>query len=215
MSGRRVLAVVAHPDDEALGCGGTLAKLAREGSDVRVLLPLRRCDHRGVAHWEELLHAFARSCTTLGAQPWPIERLLAETRAETHVHELHDAIVPAVEWADLVLTHWSGDANQVHRGVARAVEIATRPFRRHKEVCLFEVATSTDQAFPTGPAFAPDTYVVLGADDARRKRDAIAAYITEHAPGRTAEDVERKLRVRGAEAGVELAEALVTVRRFV
>src|SRR5438128_7282815 len=112
----RVLAVVAHPDDEALGCGGTLALLAGRGHAVDVLLPLRRCDPRGVEHWDALLAAFARSCAALGATPIVVDRPLDETRAETHVHELHDLVVPYVERADVILTHWPGDANQVHRG---------------------------------------------------------------------------------------------------
>jgi hypothetical protein len=41
-----VLAVVAHPDDEVIGCGGTLAKLRENGNDVRVVMPLKRNDPR-------------------------------------------------------------------------------------------------------------------------------------------------------------------------
>jgi LmbE family N-acetylglucosaminyl deacetylase len=212
----RALAVVAHPDDEALGCGGTLALLAERGYAVEVLLPLRRCDPRGVAHWDDLLAAFERSCAALGASPRVVARPMEETRAETHPHELHDLVVPYVERADVVFTHWPGDANQVHRGVSRAVEIATRPFRRRRDVYLFEVPSSTDQAFAVGPvgAFAPNTYAVLEARHARAKLAAAAAYPTEAAPGRMPDDVERRLRVRGAEVGAELAEALVTARRF-
>ena len=211
-----VLAVVAHPDDEAIGCGGTLAKLAREGHTTRVLLPLRRCDPRGVATWDALLLAFARSCAALGAEPVVLDAPLDETRAEPEVHRLHDLVLPWIERADLVLTHWPGDANQVHRGVSRAVEIATRPFRRRRDVALFEVASSTEQAFARGGAapFAPDCHVLLAPEDARRTLEAVAAYPSEAAPGRTPDDVERRLRVRGAEVGVELAEALVTARRF-
>ena len=46
----RAVAVIAHPDDEVLGCGGTLAKLVDEGNEIRVLLSLRRSDPRGVEH---------------------------------------------------------------------------------------------------------------------------------------------------------------------
>ena len=33
-----ILVVVAHPDDEVLGCGGTIAKWSKEGHDIHVLI---------------------------------------------------------------------------------------------------------------------------------------------------------------------------------
>lgn len=208
----RVAAVVAHPDDEVLGCGGTLARLAEEGHEVRVVLPLRRCDPRGREHWEPLVGAFRRACAHLGAVPEVLPTLLEETRAETHPHELHDAILPWVEWADTVFTHWPGDANQVHRGVARAVEVATRPFRRRRDVYLFEVPTSTEQGFM--PSFSPTAYALLARAHAERKCEAMALYGTEEAPGRRPADLLRRMELRGAEAGAEYAEAFAVARLF-
>ncbi len=207
-----VAAVVAHPDDEVLGCGGTLARLAAEGHEVRVILAVHRCDPRGVEHWNALLGNFRRSCEYLGAEPIIVSPLLPETMAETHIHRLHDAILPWVEWADTVFTHWPGDVNQVHRGVARAVEVATRPFRRRRNVYLFEVPTSTDQAFM--PAFAPTVYALLDTIHAKRKCAAMELYGTEKAPGRRPADLRRKLKVRGAEVGAEYAEAYAVGRQF-
>lgn len=212
----RVLAVVAHPDDEALGCGGALAKLTDDGHEAIVLLPTRRNDARGRDCWGELVGAFEQSCRLLGARPVILDPLLDETEATSQVHELQNRILPLVEDADFVFTHWPHDANQVHRGIARAVEIATRPFRRRRDVSLFEVPTSTDQTFGgTGAAaFTPTEYVVLSAEQACRKCEAVAAYATELAPGRTPTDIDRRLRFRGAEIGVDFAEAFVVARRF-
>jgi LmbE family N-acetylglucosaminyl deacetylase len=212
---QRVLAVIAHPDDEALGCGGRLAKLSDAGCSVSVLLPVRRCDERGLRLWSDLTTGLRRSCDILGAGLIELESPLDEIHAESHTHRLHDLILPYVAEADLVLTHWTGDANQVHRGVARAVEVATRPFRRRKDVSLFEVLTSTGQGFgSSGPAFSPTEYVELTSAQARRKQDAIACYPSEATSGRGPEDVERQMKSRGAEIGVPFAEAYVVARRF-
>lgn len=212
----KVLAVIAHPDDEALGCGGRLAKAVDAGHQTTVLLPTRREDPRGVTEWDRLVYALERSCALLGAACVVLDPPFPESRAEPEVHRLHDLIVSWVERADLVLTHWPGDVNQVHRGVARAVEIATRPFRRRRDVSLFEIPTSTEQRFGGVDriTFEPTEYVVLDATQARRKCDAFAEYVTEVAPGRTPEDIERRLRSRGAEIGVDFAEAYVVARRF-
>ena len=216
MSPRRYLVVVAHPDDEALGCGGLIAKASDAGNEVRVLLATARCDPRGIAHWPALLRQFEQSCQLLGAAPILADPLLPETDAEPSPHRLTDLILPWVEEADAVLTHWPGDVNQVHRGVARAVEIATRPFRRRRDVSLFEVPTSTDQAFggTSRLAFAPNEYVVLDASHARRKCEAVELYASEVVAGRTGDDIERRLRMRGAEIGATFAEAYSVARRF-
>ncbi len=206
------LVVVAHPDDEAIGCGGSISRFSDEGQDVAVVLPLRRCDRRGVENWERLTAAFRASCMHLGAIPIILDPLLDEVLAETHVHQLHDMLCPWIEQSDCVLTHWWGDVNQVHRGVYRAVEIAARPFRRRKHVYLFETASSTDQVFQ--PTFAPNAYSILNEASCRRKCEAMGFYETEQAFGRRPEDLERKLRVRGVEVGVDYAEAFVVGRVF-
>lgn len=213
----RVLVVAAHPDDEVIGCGATIARLADEGSRVTVLLPTRRCDPRGRATWDDLLAGFDAACGLLGATARVADTLIDETRAEPAVHELHDAVAPYVEDADWVLTHWPGDVNQVHRGVARAVEIATRPFRRRRDVSLFEIATSTDQGFGGSGAspFSPTQYVMVSESQVRRKIAAMERYPHELASGRTGADLERRMRSRGAEIGAEYAEAFVVARQFV
>ena len=78
---------------------------------------------------------------------------------DAEVRELHDVVLPHVEWAEAVFVHWSGDVHQVHRAVSSAVDFATRPFRRRRNVYAFEVPTSTDQAF--GRGFAPQMFVEL------------------------------------------------------
>jgi len=209
----RILAIVAHPDDEVIGCGATLAKLSDAGHEVRVLLPLRRNDPRGVAHWDDLVHAFREACGLLGAAPIIADHLVDECAVETDFYRLHDVVVREAEWADTIFTHWPGDANQVHRGLGRAVEAATRPFRRRREVYLFEVATSTEQGF--FPSFSPNTYSLVSADQARRKCEAMAQYATEETAGRTPEALLRRMQMRGEEAGSSLAEAFYLAHHFI
>jgi LmbE family N-acetylglucosaminyl deacetylase len=204
--------VIGHPDDEILGCGGTIRKIADAGADVTVLLALQRTDPRGRQNWGELLGCLERSCERLGATSAVMQPLPLEPQAEPEVHLVHDTLVPWVERAETVFTHWTGDVNQAHRGVSRAVEIATRPFRRRRDVFLFEIPTSTDQAYFQN--FMPNTWFVLEESHCRAAIDAMTGYEIEHAPGRAPADLQRRFQYRGAQVGAEYAEAFVAVRRF-
>ncbi|HWF45165.1 MAG TPA: PIG-L family deacetylase [Candidatus Kapabacteria bacterium] len=207
-----ITVIVAHPDDEALGCGGTVAKLADAGHNVRIVLPLKSNGLRSVSKWDCLIPAFRNSCQVLGAEPVILDPLMDAPFAEVKLNELHDLLLPEIERADVIMTHWSGDAHQVHRAVSRAVEIATRPFRRCKTVLLFEVPTSTDQGYFS--SFVPTLRVILDESHLERKCSAMKLYQSEHAPGRTSEELRAKVMSRGSEAGARFAEAFVIARAF-
>ncbi len=209
----RLLCVIAHPDDETLGCGGTLARAADSGSEVRVLLPVRRTDLRGIAVWDELIEQFAAATKIVGAEAVIPVGQMTEEAAEADVKALHELVVPHVEWCETVITHWPHDVHQVHRQVARAVEIATRPFRRQRAVAFMEVATSTDQTW--GQAFAPNLFVHLDEAHVQRKLDAMACYTSEGAPGRDSADLELQMRMRGRQIGAPAAEAFILARSYV
>ncbi len=207
---RRVVAFVAHPDDEVLGCGATIARISRTAAEVTIVLAARRVDERGKRSWPELISSFERSCARLGAVAAFAHPLLDENRINVDLHLFHDALVPFVDVADVVLTHHYADVHQSHQGVSRAVEIATRPFRRRRDVLLFEVPTSTDQTFMR--EFIPQAYSVLERRDVDAALEALSFYPGEIVPGRRPDDLEAHFRARGAEVGADYAEAFQSAR---
>ncbi|MFO1127102.1 MAG: PIG-L family deacetylase [Rhodospirillales bacterium] len=212
LKGKRVLCVAAHPDDEVIGCGATLCRAVERGAEVRVLLPLKRSDPRGIAHWTQLVTQFYQAVAHLGGTAIVPDDALAEEHVEAETMGLHRLVEPWVEWCDIVFTHWPGDVHQSHRSVARAIEVATRPFRRQRIVLHYEIPTSTDQAYRD--TFSPNFFVHVEDRHLKRKLEAFALYTTETAPGRDGDGLRRRLELRGAQINAAVAEAFVLSRAY-
>lgn len=213
LKGKKILVVVAHPDDETIGCGGFLAKAVRAGAICSVVLPLQRSNQRTPDAWDVALLHFRRACEILGAKPIVLDDLLLDNTQALNVQVLAQSIDPYIASADLILTHWKGDLHHAHVAISKAVELCTRPFRNRKAVWCFEILTSTDQGFEN--TFSPNCFVSLSSDDVNQKMAAMSEYISEIFPGRTPEDLELHMRFRGRQAGTDWAESFYIARSFV
>lgn len=219
----RILVVAAHPDDEVLGCGGTIAKAVAAGRDVSVLLlgegPTSRLSSSSDA---ERTHAV--DSAQLAAQKLGVTNLfygaLPDNRFDTvpllEITQLIEKYAAQVQ-PDLVITHHNGDLNVDHSITHRAVMTAFRPLPDSKQVTIlgFEVLSSTEYATPNVmPTFIPNAYINI-SDFLSEKADALEAYSSEMRAfphPRSFEAVEHLARLRGAHCGCNAAEAFVLYR---
>lgn len=117
----------------------------------------------------------------------------------------------------LVYTHHGGDLNIDHQVVCRAVLTACRPQPHHpvREIRAFEVASSTEWSHPSvTPPFEPSVFVEI-TQQWPAKLLALQAYAEEMRPAPHARSLERldaQSRVRGAQVGLERAEAFMILR---
>lgn len=223
---RSILVVAAHPDDEVLGCGGTLAKLAAQGASIHVAFLADGVTSRvgepahgaGVAARRE---AARKVCAILGVQgvsfgDLPDNRL--DTVALLEVTQAVEALVRA-HGPDTVFTHHAGDVNIDHQVIHRAVLTACRPQRDHpvRTLLAFEVPSSTEWQLPgTAPVFVPNWFSDISAT-LDRKLEALDAYAVELRDWphpRSREGVAHLARWRGATVGVEAAEAFMLGRHI-
>jgi LmbE family N-acetylglucosaminyl deacetylase len=175
----RVLTVAAHPDDETLGAGGTIAWHTARGDTVWVCILTEGASSRH-DRVEQQLDCARRACDTLGVDNLVLVGL-PDQRLDTL--SLLDVIGPIEQCIedlqpDVVLTHFGGDVNEDHRLVSRATMVATRPVPGTpvKRVCAFEIPSSTDWAPPVpGSVFAPNLFVDISGT-LETKLTAMKAY---------------------------------------
>jgi N-acetylglucosamine malate deacetylase 1 len=215
------LIVVAHPDDEVLGCGVAGATLADAGHSVRACFLAGQAEARGGLPSDNGLRGdIDKAQSILGFGP-PILGSFPNIRLNTVAHlELVQFVERALldSQADVVFTHHPADVNDDHLQTSRACQAAIRLFQRRPGVrrprlYYAEVLSSTDWALPGGlPQFAPDTFIdATGRMD--RKLEAMRAYrgVMRDAPHPRSEQVLRALaHYRGGQSGFLAAEAFQT-----
>jgi LmbE family N-acetylglucosaminyl deacetylase len=224
----RILVIAAHPDDEVLGCGGTIAHHTRRGDQVRVVFlaegvlaryeqaEFEREDVQATsakrnanAHKALAILGVALEEVFLSKRPCcrldQVAQIDVAKEIERHLRDFQPT---------RLLTHAAHDVNVDHRIVYAAVVTATRPVSRSqlRMILSFEVLSSTE--WNTAVPFAPTAFQNID-DFIDAKIEALAAYENEMrpAPHPRSQEVLRALSVfRGAQAGMRHAEAFSVIR---
>ena len=226
---KSIFIVAAHPDDEVLGCGGTIARHADAGDQVQVLIVAEgatsRQEQRNRNEATDELSALAQAAqkvgTILGAKEvelldLPDNRLDSLDRLDL-IKQIELRI--ARYQPQVVYLHHAGDVNVDHRRLHEAVVTACRPIPGQpvRRLLSFEVASSTEWQPPgSAPAFHPNWFVDISSQWPR-KREALEAYASEMRPwphARSLEALEHLARWRGAQVGLEAAEAFCLLRQL-
>lgn len=223
-----VLVIAAHPDDEVLGCGGTLAKLAEAGVEIHVAFLADGVSSRSVDSVASISPEIAArraaaktACELLGVKSlsfgdFPDNRM--DTVPLLDIVKAVEALVTRYR-PGTVFTHHAGDVNVDHRRIHEAVTAACRPQIGHpvRSLLCFEVPSSTEWQLPgSGPPFAPNWFVDISATLWRKLAalDAYAMELRDWPHPRSRQAVEHLARWRGATVSMEAAEAFVLGRQL-
>lgn len=228
---KNVLVIAAHPDDEVLGCGGTMARHSKMGDNVYSVILAEGITSRDRQRKRDIhetdfgiLHCAAQKANDiLGVKQlklldFPDNRMDSLDRLDIVkvIEELINEMKP-----DIIYTHHIGDVNIDHRRTHEAVLTAVRPIPgQHyvKELLYFETASSTEWTTTgSAPAFTPNWYVNI-EETVDLKIKALEAYECEmrkwpHA--RSIKALEYLAKWRGANIGKEAAEAFILGRKII
>jgi LmbE family N-acetylglucosaminyl deacetylase len=225
-----VVVVAAHPDDEVLGCGGTIARLCQEGRAVHVLLMADGETSREMAPGQD---AGDKSVSMRNQAAIVASKILGCSSIK--LLNLPDNRMDGLELLDVVkeiesfvnryqpqtvMSHHASDVNIDHRVIHDAVVTACRaqPGFPVKELRFFEVPSSTEWRPPGGiEPFCPNLFVDISSTLEVKLR-ALEAYESELRPfphPRSLKAVEALALWRGATVGVCAAEAFVLGRMLV
>lgn len=226
-----VLVIAAHPDDEILGCGGAMARHAGEGDSVYVVIlaegitsrdKVRSRDQRK-SELSELAEAAQEANGILGVEHTVLDNFPDNRMDSCDRLDIVKAVEAYIDrfQPDILYTHHIGDVNIDHRRIHEAVVTACRPMPDKKlphTLLFFEVQSSTEWQ-PPGSAvpFVPNWYIDI-SDTLNKKLKALKSYKQEMRPfphARSIDAVKHQARWRGANIGVNAAEAFILGRKLI
>ena len=216
----KVLIIAPHPDDEVLGCGGTVAKHTKRGDEVYLCIVTKAY----APDWsEEFLKnrpkEIERANKILGIKrtyflDYPTIKL--DTIPQKELNEAIYKVVNEVNPDILYFPH-KGDLNKDHRLVFESSLVAARPANHKvKRILSYETLSETEWGQPIEP-FTPNVYINI-SETFERKIEAMKAYESElkqYPHPRSLEIVEALAKKRGSEVGVKFAEAFTLIKEIV
>ncbi|RJQ30462.1 PIG-L family deacetylase [Candidatus Parcubacteria bacterium] len=220
-----ILIIAAHPDDEILGCGGTITRMAQEQQNVFIAIMGEGITSRDENLEEEknnlkALHSDChRVAELIGAKDLFLYNLpdnQFDTVPLLNIIKIIENLTKSIK-PEIVYTHHGGDLNIDHIICHRAVLTAVRPITECsvKQLYAFEVPSSTDWAFgQLHPIFNPNVFVdVTKTMDIKLK--AMSVYkseIRDFPHPRSLKAIESGAARWGAMVGSKYAEAFELLR---
>lgn len=232
LKNKKILVVVAHPDDELLGLGATMHRLIENENVITHVVILgegitSRSDTRDVEKWEVELETHRSNIRN------------AQKAIGYHSVSIHDFpdnrfdsvalldIIKVIEREketfnpDVIFTHHGGDVNVDHQRTFEAVITACRPMAHEtvKTIITFETPSGTEWRSPTDPRhFLPNLFFSVLETDIKAKIDGMEAYEFEkrkYPHPRSPEALKIQAQRWGVAIGCEYAEAFCLVRGII
>ncbi|MGD2085687.1 MAG: PIG-L deacetylase family protein [Candidatus Aminicenantes bacterium] len=221
---KKILIIAAHPDDEVLGCGGTAARLVKEGNEAYTLILgegiTSRDNHRQREKREQEIGQLKKQVHeakgVIGIKEvftydFPDNRF--DSVPLLDIVKVIETIKSKIK-PDMVFTHYEQDLNIDHRVTYQAVLTAMRPAAGEavKEIYSFEILSSTEWNFPL--RFSPDVFFDI-SETIDMKLSAMKKYqseLREYPHPRSLKGIRLNAEHWGMKIGLKYAEVFKLVR---
>lgn len=217
----KILVISVHPDDETLGCGGTLLKHSRCGDEVFWLILTR--PNQAVGFSQDFIDKRQTEINTVAQ----LYRFIEVFQLEFLTTKLHlvDFSLLIGEIAklinklkpEIIYMNNRSDIHTDHQIAAKAILSSTKSFRTPfiKKILMYECLSETEftPPFPEN-IFSPNVFSDI-TDYIEQKIEIMQIYQSEvqNPPQpRSLENIRALARFRGASCGVDYAEAFMLVR---
>jgi N-acetylglucosamine malate deacetylase 1 len=205
------LILVAHADDETLGCGGFIRKLIKKGWSTRVVVMSDGVFFRDKT--EDNRAGLKAACEILGVHDFQQMGFKDQRFDQVPMADLVDSVLRLELDPDLIITHVDTDLNNDHRLTCEVAKIVGRPRRKPVSIIGCEIPNSS---FWNGAAF-PANYYVDVTEEIDTKIKAFSAYENEVRPFPHPWS-EKGLRLlaeyHGMQCGFRYAEAYSIIRAY-
>ena len=222
LKNKKILVIAAHPDDEILGCGGTILKL-KKNNRFKIIFLTNGVSARSIN--QNKISIRKKECEKL----FKYLKIEKPTFFDFPDNQLDGVpllkIVKKIEKViksfnpEIVFTHYENCLNIDHQITYKATITACRPIRNIpvKKILSFEVLSSTEWGVFKKKTFQPNYYFQIDKEF-KNKIKAMKFYKSElkkYPHSRSLKAIEALAKFRGISSGFKYAEGFVLVRELV
>ncbi len=223
---KNILIIAAHPDDEILGCGGTILKNTNLKNKVNVLYISDGVGGRfnDKSDKKKKYEIIKRKNMAIKASKYAKFKIidflgLENLELSRYKHNfINNKIFEVLKKTrpDVIFTNHPGDNNIDHKITFESTFTACRPnnYFNIKELYTYEVPSSTDWASPLSKRFIPKKFVDI-TKFYKKKRKLLNCYrkeLRKYPHPRSIKNIDALETYRGGFCGVEKAEAFDVIR---
>jgi LmbE family N-acetylglucosaminyl deacetylase len=220
----RVLVVAPHPDDETLGCGGTLLRHRNDGDEINWMIMTRISESAGYSKEsvESRKNEIADVAKTYGfssIHQAKFETTTLDTIAKRELVEEVSSVMNSVK-PEIIYVPYRNDVHSDHKVIFDVVAACTKSFRYPfiRKVRAYETLSETEFGItPESSGFRPNLWIDI-TEHLEKKIMIMKKYKGEmgkHPFPRSERNINALATIRGATAGVEAAEAFLSLKEII